>query len=444
MPWNNLPHIAARAFNQPLLLEPAYARVFFSSLAERYGAGRLIDATSGQVLNADDMKQLAGGWDGDDRQRQAKTYRVERGIAVLPVSGTLVHKFGYVKPMSGMTGYDGIATRLQQALDDSSVKGILLDIDSPGGEVAGAFDTADLIARAREQKPVWALASDTACSAAYLIASACTRRLITQTGAVGSIGVLVAHRSVEKALEIAGVDVTLIYSGAHKVDGNPFEQLPEAVREHIQTSIDSTRDLFALKVSEYTGLKKSRVLATEAAVYIGGDAIKAGLADEIVNYADAIGVMADALKPKTERFIMPGTGKNTASATTTTTEDALAVAVPTVAQDQFNADQIRAEATTNELARVMAIIGCPEAKGREEQARALAGVPGMTVEQAQVVLAAAPQTAQARTETTLDAIMEKESPDAIQDGGRALATGSNAKISLLVAAGKAIAGDILL
>ncbi|EEB7838015.1 S49 family peptidase [Salmonella enterica subsp. enterica] len=444
MPWNNLPHIAARAFNQPLLLEPAYARVFFSSLAERYGAGRLIDATSGQVLNADDMKQLAGGWDGDDRQRQAKTYRVERGIAVLPVSGTLVHKFGYVKPMSGMTGYDGIATRLQQALDDSSVKGILLDIDSPGGEVAGAFDTADLIARAREQKPVWALASDTACSAAYLIASACTRRLTTQTGAVGSIGVLVAHRSVEKALELAGVDVTLIYSGAHKVDGNPFERLPEAVREHIQTGIDSTRDLFSQKVSEYTGLKKSRVLATEAAVYIGGDAIKAGLADEIVNYADAIGVMADALKPKTERFIMPGTGKTTASATTTTTEDALTVAATTVAQDQFNADQIRAEATTNELARVMAIIGCPEAKGREEQARALAGVPGMTVEQAQVVLAAAPQTAQARTETTLDAIMEKESPDAIQDGGRALATGSNAKISLLVAAGKAIAGDILL
>lgn len=441
MPWNNLPHIAARAFNQPLLLEPAYARVFFSSLAERYGAGRLIDATSGQVLNADDMKQLAGGWD-DDRQRQAKSYRVERGIAVLPVSGTLVHKFGYVKPLSGMTGYDGIATRLHQAIADPDVKGLLLDIDSPGGEVAGAFDTTDLIARAREQKPVWALASDAACSAAYLIASACTRRLITQTGAVGSIGVLVAHRSVEKALELAGVDVTLIYSGAHKVDGNPFEQLPEAVREHIQTSIDSTRDQFAQKVAGYTGLKKSRVLATEAAVYIGGDAIKAGLADEIVNYADAIGVMADALKTRTERFIMPGTETTIASATTTTTEGALAVATTDVAQDKFNADQIRAEATTNELARVMAIIGCPEAKGREEQARALAGVPGMTLEQAQVVLAAAPQTAQARTETTLDALMNNESPDPIKDNGKALATGASAKISLLVAAGKSITGDI--
>ncbi|MDW4799534.1 S49 family peptidase, partial [Escherichia coli] len=167
-----------------------------------------------------------------------------------------------------------------------------------GGEVAGAFDTADLIARAREQKPVWALASDTACSAAYLLASACSRRLITQTGTVGSIGVLMAHRCVEKALEIAGVDVTLIYAGAHKVDGNPYSQLPGDVRDEFQLSINSTREQFAQKVSDYTGLKKSRVLATEAAVFIGADAIKSGLADQLVNYADAIAVMADALKPK--------------------------------------------------------------------------------------------------------------------------------------------------
>lgn len=125
---------------------------------------------------------------------------------------------------------------------------------TPGGEVAGAFDTADLIAR-REQKPVWALASDTACSAAYLLASACSRRLITQTGTVGSIGVLMAHRCVEKALEIAGVDVTLIYAGAHKVDGNPYSQLPGDVRDEFQLSINSTREQFAQKVSDYTGLK---------------------------------------------------------------------------------------------------------------------------------------------------------------------------------------------
>ncbi|HFZ6065423.1 TPA: S49 family peptidase [Escherichia coli] len=434
MPWNNFPHLAARAFNQPLLLEPTYARVFFSALSDRFGARRLIDTASGEVMSSDEMNALAMGWDSSERSRQ-KSYRVERGIAVLPVTGTLVHKLGYINPVSGMSGYDGIAKRLQQAIADPDVKGGLLDIDSPGGEVAGAFDTADLIARAREQKPVWALASDTACSAAYLLASACSRRLITQTGTVGSIGVLMAHRCVEKALEIAGVDVTLIYAGAHKVDGNPYSQLPDDVRDEFQLSINSTREQFAQKVSDYTGLKKSRVLATEAAVFTGADAIKSGLADQLVNYADAIAVMADALKPKMERF-MPGTETTAETTTTEQTAD-----TSTVAPVVLNTEQIRTDAASGELARVMAIINCPEAVGREAQAKALAGVPGMTVEQAQVVLAAAPQTAQARTETALDTLMSTESPATIQDAGSTTATGTTANVSMLVAAGRSILGD---
>lgn len=427
MPWRNYQHLAARTFNQPLLLEPAYARVFFSALSERFGTERLIDATTGAQLAGEELKQLASSWDNESRSA-SKSYRVERGIAVLPVTGTLVHKFGYMQPVSGMTGYDGIAARLQQAVSDPAVKGILLDIDSPGGEVSGAFDTADLIARAREQKPVWCLASDMACSAGYLLASACTRRLITQTGGVGSIGVVVAHRSVEKALELAGVDVTLIYAGSHKVDGNPFEQLPPDVRDEIQASIDSTRDQFAQKVADYTGLKKARVLATEAAVYTGQDALKVGLADQIVNYADAIQTMADALKTKPELSM---------TTTTATTED-LAVTL--------SAEQISAQAASNELARVMAIIGCDEAKGREQQAHALAAIPGMTLEQAKAVLGAAPQTAQARTETALDKLMATESPEPVADlpaQHTHSAEDSAAKISLLVTAGKSLIGEQL-
>lgn len=61
MPWNNFPHLAARAFNQPLLLEPTYARVFFSALSDRFGTGRLIDTASGEVMNSDEMNALAMG-----------------------------------------------------------------------------------------------------------------------------------------------------------------------------------------------------------------------------------------------------------------------------------------------------------------------------------------------------------------------------------------------
>lgn len=69
------------------------------------------------------------------------------------------------------------------------------------------------------------------------------------------------------------------------------------------------------------------------------------------------------------------------------------------------AEQINA-AVAAENGRIMGILNCEEAQGREAQARALAETPGMTVETAQRILAAAPQSAQARSETALDRQME--------------------------------------
>ncbi|ECJ5891775.1 S49 family peptidase [Salmonella enterica subsp. salamae] len=443
MAWPEYQHIAARAFNQPLMIEPAYARVFFSALGERFGADRLVDAVSGQALAGDEMKLLASSW--TDKERRPRTYRVEQGIAILPITGTLAHRLGYIQPVSGITGYDGIAKRLQQAAEDPDVKGILLDIDSPGGEVAGCYDTADLIARAREKKPVWALANDMACSGGYMLAAACTRRLITQTSIVGSIGVLVAHRSVAKALEKAGVDVTLVYSGNHKVDGNPYEKLPAEVRGTIQAEIDKIRGQFVKKVAAFTGMAEAHVFATEAATYTGEEAVKAGLADQIVNYADAVDVMAEAIKMKTTNSGGVTMSTIAPAANAETTPTVTTAAAPennpdVVAATEPTTEQIRAQAASDEMSRIMGIINCPEAKGREEQAKALAAIPGMTAEQAKKVLAVAPQAAQVRTETALDTLMETESPAVIQDGNKALATGASAKISLLVAAGESIEG----
>lgn len=152
------------------------------------------------------------------------------GIAVLPVSGTLVSRTRALQPYSGMTGYNGIIARLQQAASDPMVDGILLDMDTPGGMVAGAFDCADIIARVRDIKPVWALANDMNCSAGQLLASAASRRLVTQTARTGSIGVMMAHSNYGAVLEKQGVEITLIYSGSHKVDGNPYSHLPDDVR----------------------------------------------------------------------------------------------------------------------------------------------------------------------------------------------------------------------
>ncbi|WP_447941811.1 tail fiber protein, partial [Shigella sonnei] len=157
----NLPHIASMAFNEPLMLEPAYARVFFCALAGQLGISRLTDAVSGDSLTAGEAPAALALSGDDDGPRQARSYQVMNGIAVLPVSGTLVSRTRALQPYSGMTGYNGIIARLQQAASDPMVDGILLDMDTPGGMVAGAFDCADIIARVRDIKPVTALTDNT-------------------------------------------------------------------------------------------------------------------------------------------------------------------------------------------------------------------------------------------------------------------------------------------
>lgn len=372
----NLSHIIAAAFNEPLLLEPAYARVFFCALGREMGAASLSVPQQQVQLDAPGMlaetdEYMAGG------KRPARVYRVVNGIAVLPVTGTLVHRLGGMRPFSGMTGYDGIVACLQQAMADSQVRGVLLDIDSPGGQAAGAFDCADMIYRLRQQKPVWALCNDTACSAAMLLASACSRRLVTQTSRIGSIGVMMSHVSYAGHLAQAGVDITLIYSGAHKVDGNQFEALPAEVRQDMQQRIDAARRMFAEKVAMFTGLSIDAVTGTEAAVFEGQSGIEAGLADELINASDAISVMATALNSNVRGGTMP----------------------------QLTAT----EAAVQENQRVMGILTCQEAKGREQLATMLAGQQGMSVEQARAILAAAaPQQPVASAQSEADRIMACE------------------------------------
>ncbi|CAM6702116.1 S49 family peptidase [Enterobacter cloacae] len=426
----NLPHIASMAFNEPLMLEPAYARVFFCALAGQLGITRLTDTVSGITLDAGQIAEPLAlfGEDDDMDTRPSRTYQVANGIAVLPVSGTLVSKTRALQPYSGMTGYNGIIARLQQAISDPGVDGILLDMDTPGGMVSGAFDCADIIARMRDIKPIWALANDMNCSAGQLIASSASRRLVTQTARTGSIGVMMAHSNYGAALKTNGVEVTLIYSGDHKVDGNPYEKLPEDVRADFQTRIDATRQMFAEKVSAYTGMSVQDALDTEAAVFSGQESVDNGLADELVNNTDALGVMREALDRRKKTTIggtMPSPSASAAtnnpadqaSTQTTTSVEQLTDADTTTAAIAAPADvsaQVSA-AVAAENSRIMGILNCDEAKGRESQARALAETPGMTVESAQRILAAAPQSAQARTDTALDRLMET-APGALAAG----------------------------
>lgn len=178
----------------------------------------------------------------------------------------------------------------------------------------------------------------------------------------------------------------------------------------------------------YEQLSVRAVLDTEAAVFSGQESIDHGLADELVNSTDAIGVMRSALDTKKTIHIggMMKTTTTNAAATQPDTNAApgadgviaTAPAAPAAAAPEQDVSAQVSAAVSAESARIMGILNCEAASGREEQARALAETPGMTVEHAQRILAAAPQSSQTRSETALDRLMET-APDTLASGAPA-------------------------
>lgn len=296
--------IAHRAFNTPLLVEPSKAMAFLSGLGPRITGRQL--RLAGIEVAPEDVAQaalparagiLTNGL-AEQYQRDGQTpFAMVDGVAVIEVSGVLVHRGAWIGQSSGQTSYEGIAAQLAAAASEPAVRGIALEIDSFGGEVAGVFDLGDAIRAARSAKPVWAFVAEHAFSAGYALASQADRIILPRTGAVGSIGVVVMHADLSGQMSDAGVTVTLIHSGAHKVDGNPYTPLPDPVRARIQGEIDGIRTLFAETVAAGRGrrLTAESALATEAECYRGADAVTTGLADEVSDPASAFAAFVAAV-----------------------------------------------------------------------------------------------------------------------------------------------------
>ena len=293
--------IASRAFNTALLVEPSKAMAFLSGLGPRI-VGRQLHL-AGLELAPEQISQaslparagiLTNGLAERSQREGQSPYALIDGISVIEVSGVLVHRGSWIGESSGQTSCEGIAAQLAAAASDPLVRGIALEVDSFGGEVAGVFDLADAIRAARAAVPVWAFVAEHAFSAAYALAAQADRIILPRTGSVGSIGVVVMHADLSGQLSDAGLTVTLIHSGAHKIDGNPYEPLPAPVRARIQAEIDVIRSLFAETVAAGRGrcLTAEAALATEAECYRGAEAVAAGLADEVCDPASAFAAFA--------------------------------------------------------------------------------------------------------------------------------------------------------
>ncbi len=325
-----LPHLATRIFDTPLLIAPQKFEVILGVLAPRLGLD--VPAPVAAVTT---------------QPAARKAFEVPSdGIDVIPIKGTLVHKAYGLDAASGMRSYVDIQNEVEDAATDPAVKGILLDVDSLGGEVAGVFELADTIYAARSAKPVFAVANANAFSGAYLLASGAQRVYTGQSSGLGSIGVIVTHLDMSANDEQRGYKYTIIHAGARKADFNPHTPLTEEARAAIETELNRTYGMLVKAVARNRGISESAIRDTEAARYFGDEGIPMGLADRMGTKAIALSDLRQAVARPT--ISIPRGGKKV------------------MAEETIDIEAIRSEAHNQGYAEAREIV----------ELCALAGMPG--------------------------------------------------------------------
>jgi len=215
--------------------------------------------------------------------------RVQK-IGILPLFGTIFPRANMLTEMSGATSADKFGASFAKLLDDPSIDAIILDVDSPGGQVGGIQEVADMILNARGRKPIVAVANYLMASAAYWIGSAADELIVSPSADVGSIGVFAVHQDVSKALEEDGVKITIISEGKYNTTGNPYEPLSEEARAVIQESVRETYDAFVSAVARNRGAEVEAVKSGfgEGRVVGARQAVEMGMADRIETLDDTI------------------------------------------------------------------------------------------------------------------------------------------------------------
>jgi signal peptide peptidase SppA len=375
---DHLLRVAERLFNRPLLLAPEKAQIVLEVLSGRLGK---IDADLGLDMTTPYANRISTM----TRHSDVPLAEIKNGVAHIPVIGSLVNRGAWIGAKSGMTSYEGLEAQLMDMAANPSVNSILLDIDSPGGEATGMFSLASTIRRIRNVKPVVAVVNDVAASAAYGIASAASEIVVSPTSMVGSIGVIMLHTDQSLKMEKEGVRPTLIYAGAHKVDGNPYAPLTENAKAELQNKVFAFYEQFTAAVALGRGERFDADAArnTQARVYMGEEAVQLGMADRVSSFAEVLN----------ELQWTPRAGRNSTRSKLTMNSENGAPAASTAGITDAERNSIRAEGAATERTRIAAIMNLPEAKGRETLAMKLALEPAMSPEGAKAVLEAVPVSA---------------------------------------------------
>nr|CRH06141.1 Phage related peptidase [Candidatus Magnetococcus massalia] len=346
-----LPQLAARILGTPLMVDRARLETILSVIGPRVG----LEPTA-----------MPSGFEPKDHSSDLMV--TPNGVAIVPIHGTLVKRAGAIEAASGLTSYASIEEKILDAATDPAVKAILMDIDSPGGEVGGVFDLAAMIQEVGQEKPVWALADD-AFSAAFLIAAQAHRIIVPQTAGVGSIGVIAAHVDESEKDAQEGRSYTTVFAGARKNDFSSHAPLSDSARSNLQQEVDRLYGMFTGMVASGRDIPESAVRATEAGLYFGDNAVSAGLADQVGTIRDALAGLT-ALIESPKRTIMHKLEAHMPTDDTPVAEQSAAAATTQEPPSNIvDLDQVRAEhgkqmrSEAQAIVDLCALAGLPDLAG---------------------------------------------------------------------------------
>lgn len=207
------------------------------------------------------------------------------GVAVIPLTGLLTPHGSMLSWLFGgdPRGLQGFRDTLARAVGNPEIASIVIDIDSPGGSVYLTPEAAADVRAARDVKPVIAVANCLAASGAYWIGAQADEFYVTPSGQVGSVGAYYVHEDWSKANEQMGIDVTYIYAGEYKVEGNSNEPLTDEGRAAWQADADSLYAMFLEGVAEGRGISAAKVKSDygQGRVLLAQDALDAGMVDGV-------------------------------------------------------------------------------------------------------------------------------------------------------------------
>jgi signal peptide peptidase SppA len=396
------------------------------------------------------MRQCASAYGISDMEDKPFVYA--DGIALIPIYGALINRFAYC--MWGYTGHQFIRNQFDAAMSDPDVQGIIFDVNSYGGSVYGNFELADYIRAGRKDKPSMAVVDSMCFSGAYSLASAADSIVASPMSDAGSIGVVMMHVDQSKMLKEWGLKVTYVYAGDHKVDGNPYEPLPDDVRNDMQASVDFAYQEFVSVVARGRGMSEKAVRETEARVFNATEAKRIGLVDAVLPPNEALAAFRNELTGSSSKeWRRTNMSKQTEAEKNAAAEqqekDRLAAeqkakdekeAADKAAAEKAIADKAAAdaaaasvkptaaEAAAAERTRIMGILGCEEAKGRDALAKHFAEKTSMTVDEAKAALAVAPLVKAGAGMSPFERAMENGNPNiSAGDGGGSPEAGAASK-----------------